>query len=69
MRLSELEPLQTFELEGVGYECIEVYPSGRIAACFELDAEGKYIPTDNPDNPYKIRLVSDVRFNRQHDLT
>lgn len=69
MILAELEPLQVFELDGVKYECIEVYPGGRIAACFELDAEGNYIPNGNNTEAYKIRIVSDIRFNRQHDLT
>lgn len=67
MRLKDLEPLQTFELDGQKYECVEVYPSGRIAACYELDENGKYVSTGNPDNPNKIRLVSDVRFNRQFE--
>lgn len=67
MRLKDLEPLQTFELDGQKYECIGVYPGGRIAACYELDEDGKCVPTGNPDNPNKIRLVSDVRFNRQFE--
>lgn len=67
MKLTDLEPLQPFELDGQKYECIEVYPGGRIAACYELDEDGKYIPTGKPDDPYKIRLVSDIRFNRQHE--
>lgn len=68
MKLNELEPLQVFELDGKKYECIEVYLGGRIAACYELDAEGNYIPTGNADKPYKIRLVSDIRFNEQNDM-
>lgn len=67
MKLKDLEPLQTFDLDGQKYECIEVYPGGRIAACYELDKSGNYIPTDNPDRPYKIRLVSDIRFNRSFE--
>lgn len=67
MKLTDLEPLQTFELDGQKYECVEVYTGGRIAACYELDENGNYIPTGKPDDPYKIRLVSDIRFNRQHE--
>lgn len=68
MKLADLEPLEVFELDGKKYECIEVYQGGRIAACYELDAKGNYIPTGDTDKPYKVRLVSDIRFNRQHDL-
>lgn len=64
MKLKNLEPLQTFELDGQKYECIEVYSGGRIAACYELDENGNYIPTEDS---YKIRLVSDIRFDRQHE--
>jgi hypothetical protein len=64
MKLKNLEPLQTFELDGQKYECIEVYPGGRIAACYELDENGNYIPSGDS---YKIRLVSDIRFDRQHE--
>lgn len=67
MKLKDLEPLQTFELDGQKYECIGVYPGGRIANCYELDKSGDYIPTGKPDDPYKIRLVSDIRFNRQFE--
>ncbi len=64
MKLKNLEPLQTFELDGQKYECIEVYPGGRIAACYELDESGNYIPSGDS---YKIHLVSDIRFDRQHE--
>lgn len=64
MKLKNLEPLQTFELDGQKYECIEVYPGGRIAACYELDENGNYIPYEDS---YKMRLVSDIRFDRQHE--
>lgn len=72
MKLAELEPLQVFELDGVQYECVEVYPGGRIAVCYELDAEGNYLPNGkNVDGSkaYVRRLISDIRFNRQHDIT
>jgi len=65
MELKNLEPLETFELDGVEYEVIEVYPGGRIAACYELK-DGNYIETGKPEEPYKIRLVSDVRYNRRY---
>ena len=67
MKLNDLEPLQIFELDGQKYECIEVYPGGRIAACYELDENGNYIPTGDSDRPYKIRLISDIRFNRNFE--
>ena len=67
MKLKELNPLQRFELDGREYECIKVYPSGRIAACLELNKSGNYVPTGDPGNPYKIRLVSDIRFNRRYE--
>lgn len=68
MRLSELEPLQVFELDGKKYECIRLYgPENRIAVCYELNEKGEYIPTGDLVEPYKVRLVSDVRFNKQNE--
>ncbi|CCZ08594.1 uncharacterized protein BN783_00531 [Odoribacter sp. CAG:788] len=66
MQLTDLTPPQIFELDGRKYECIRVYPGGRVASCYELNENGSYIETGKPEDPYKIRLVSDIRFNRQH---
>lgn len=65
MKLYDLNPLDTFELGDVNYEVIEVYPGGRIALCFELDAAGEYIPRED-NGEFKTRLISDIRYNDRY---
>lgn len=63
MRLADLQPGQVFELEGKKYECVKVYPGGRIAVCYELDEKGNRILSEDG---FKKRLITDIRFNRQY---
>ena len=68
MKFTDLEPLQVFTLDGKSYECIELYPAAVQPPATNWMTKGNYVPTGNADNPYKIRLVSDIRFNEQNDI-
>jgi hypothetical protein len=69
MILTDLQKGDTFELEGAHYEVDIISPSGRICLAYPLskDLKRQYDPADPIGDAYLKNVISDTRFNREHE--
>lgn len=69
MILTDLNKGDTFTLEGARYEVEFISPSGRICMAYNLTDSGKRLfdPSDPVDDTYLKTVISDTRFNREHE--
>ena len=71
MRLTDLKPGDTFQLEGGHYEVQSISPSGRVCIAFVLaNIKGTLQRIPDPDDltgdVFKTTFFSDLRFEREH---
>lgn len=69
MILTDLTAGDTFTLDGALFEVDYISPSGRICMAYRLTDSGKRLfdPADPVDDTYLKTVISDTRFNREHE--
>lgn len=69
MVLTDLTAGDTFRLEGDPYEVEFISPSGRVCMAYRLTDSGRRLfdPADPVDDTYLKTVISDTRFNREHE--